>query len=91
MDPRNTIKSLIPEEIIKDVPVEKRNHVATKIVLFFQEADPDLYAEIEKADLLPDELRIPVVEAIREAALKAREHHLEMVRLYGGKPSGPSA
>lgn len=45
MNAENTIKSLIPQSIIDDIPSEK----------------------------------------IRVAALEAHNHHLEMVRLHGGK------
>ena len=83
MDANNIIKGLIPQEIISDVPMETRNHVAGKIVMFFKEQNPELFGRLGSAGIVPPEYEGEVVAKIREAALAAKTHHNEMVKLYG--------
>ena len=85
MNANNTLKSLIPQQVIENIPQEKRAHVAAKIVKFFKEANEELYAKLEELETLPDELAAECRAKIQEAALAAHNHHLEMVKLHGGK------
>ena len=85
MNASNTIKSLIPQAVIDNVPSEKRAHVAAKIVKFFKENNEELYAKIEALDNLPEELLTECRAKIQDAALLAHNHHLEMVKLHGKK------
>ena len=82
MNVDNTIKSLIPQSIIDDIPSEKKAHVAAKIVLFFKEQNPDLYEQLAVIDSLPKEMEPGIVEKVRAAALAAHKHHFEMVRQH---------
>lgn len=96
MNANNTIKSLIPQALIDNIPQEKRAHVAAKIVKFFKEANEELYARLEESDTLSDELAAECVSRIQEAALAAHNHHLEMVKQHGGtdeikRPQGPES
>lgn len=85
MDANKIVKSLIPQAVIEGIPSEKQAHVAAKIVKFFRESAPQLYARLESAESLTEELSAECAPVIEEAVRKAREHHLEMVRLHGEK------
>ena len=85
MNAENTIKSLIPQSIIDDIPSEKKAHVAAKIVMFFKQQNPELFEQLAALESLPKEIESDIVEKMRTAALEAHNHHLEMVRLHGGK------
>ena len=85
MTANKIVKSLIPQAIREGIPSEKQAHVAAKIVKFFRESTPDLYERLEASESLTDELTAECAAAIDEAVRKAREHHLEMVKLHGGK------
>lgn len=85
MNVNNIVKSLIPQAVIEGIPTEKQAHVAAKIVKFFRESAPQLYARLEESETLTDELSAECATVIEEAVRKAREHHLEMVRLHGEK------
>ena len=82
MNAENTIKSLIPQSIIDDIPSEKKAHVAAKIVMFFKEQNPDLYERLDVIDSLPKEMESDIVEKVRAAALVAHNHHIDMVRQH---------
>ena len=75
MNQENTIKSLIPEAILGDIPSERRAHAASRIVEFFKEANPELYEQIGSLDTLSEEMRVDCVEKVRAAALAAYNHH----------------
>lgn len=75
MNQDNTIKSLIPEAILGDIPSERRAHAASRIVEFFREANPELYEQIGGLDTLSEEMRVDCVEKVRAAALAAYNHH----------------
>ena len=85
MNADKIVKSLIPQVVIEGAPSEKQAHVAAKIVKFFRESAPDLYERLEASESLTDELTAECAAAIDEAVRKAREHHLEIVKLHGGK------
>lgn len=87
MNADNTIKSLIPQSIIDDIPSEKKVHVATKIVLFFKEQNPELYEQLAVIDSLPKETELDIVDKVRTAALVAHKHHFEMVRQHSPEAS----
>lgn len=82
MNVDNTIKSLIPSAIIEDIPSEKRVYVATRIVQFFKEQNPELYSQLEAAEDFPKEMEADIVEKIRDAALAAHNHHFEMLKQH---------
>lgn len=75
MNQDNTIKSLIPKAILEDIPSERRAHVASRIVEFFMEANPELYEQIGGLDTLSEEMMVDCVEKVRAAALAAYNHH----------------
>lgn len=77
MNVDNTIKSLIPQSIIDDIPSEKKAHVAAKIVMFFKEQNPELYDNLVAMGSLPKEMESDIVEKVRAAALAAHNHHFE--------------
>ena len=77
MNVENTIKSLIPQSIIDDIPSEKKAHVAAKIVMFFKEQNPDLFEQLAALESLPKEMESDIVEKVRAAALAAHNHHFE--------------
>ena len=85
MNANNIVKSLIPQSVIQNIPSEKQAHVADKIVKLFKESAPELYARLEACESLTDELSAECATVIGDAVRKAREHHLEMVRLHGEK------
>ena len=85
MNANNIVKSLIPQSVIQNIPSEKQAHVAAKIVKLFKESAPELYARLEVCESLTDELPAECATVIGDAVRKAREHHLEMVRLHGEK------
>ena len=85
MNANNIVKSLIPQSVIQNIPSEKQAHVAAKIVKLFKESAPVLYARLEVCESLTDELSAECATVIGDAVRKAREHHLEMVRLHGEK------
>ena len=85
MNAENTIKSLIPQSIIDDIPSEKKAHVAAKIVMFFKQQNPDLYEQLAALESLPKEMESDIIEKVRAAALEAHNHHMEMVKLHGEK------
>ena len=85
MNAENTIKSLIPQSIIDDIPSEKKAHVAAKIVMFFKRQNPDLFEQLAALESLPKEMESEIIEKVRVAAQEAHNHHLKMVRLHGGK------
>lgn len=85
MNANNIVKSLIPQSVIQNIPSEKQAHVAAKIVKLFKESAPELYARLEACVSLTDELSAECATVIGDAVRKAREHHLEMVRLHGEK------
>ena len=85
MNANNIVKSLIPQAVIEAIPQEKQAHVAAKIVKFFKETAPELYDRLEAASSLTGELSAECAPVIEEAVRKAREHHLEMLRLHGEK------
>lgn len=75
MNQDNTIKSLIPKAILEDIPSERRAHVASRIVEFFREANPELYEQIGDLATLSEEMMMDCVEKVRAAALAAYNHH----------------
>lgn len=77
MNAENTIKSLIPQSIIDDIPSEKKVHVAAKIVMFFKQQNPELFEQLAALESLPKEMESDIVEKVRAAALAAHKHHLE--------------
>lgn len=87
MNADNTIKSLIPQSIIEDIPSEKKAHVAAKIILFFKEQNPDLYEQLAGIDSLPKEMELDIVDKVRAADLAAHNHHFEMVRQHNPEAS----
>ena len=82
MNVENTIKSLIPQSIIDDIPSEKKAHVAAKIVMFFKEQNPELYEQLAVLESLPKEMESDINEKVRTAALEAHNHHLETAVLF---------
>ncbi|MGM9752590.1 MAG: hypothetical protein ACI3ZK_00855 [Candidatus Cryptobacteroides sp.] len=85
MNISDTIKELIPQSILEAVPQEKRAHVSAKIVKFVKDLYPELSERVEQSESLDGELKALLSQAIATAAAKAREHHLEMVKLHGQK------
>jgi hypothetical protein len=79
MNQENTIKCLIPQPIIDNMPSSRREEAAGMIVHFFKEANPDLYETLGVLDALSDEIKVECVEKIRTAALVAHRHYLEMI------------
>ena len=80
MNQDNTIKCLIPQSIIDNLPTGRREEAAGMIVHFFKEANSELYDRLGVLDSLPDDIEAECVEKIREAALDAHMHHLENVQ-----------
>lgn len=77
MNQENTIKCLIPQPIIDNLPSGRREEAAGMIVHFFRKANPDLYDLLATLDSLTDEIKAECVEKIRHAALEAHKHYLE--------------
>ena len=78
MNQENTIKCLIPQPIIDNLPSDKREEAAGMIVRFFKEANPELYDKLGALDALTDDIKTDCVEKIRLAALEAHRHQLMM-------------
>lgn len=62
MNQENTIKCLIPQPIIDNMPSSRREEAAGMIVHFFKEANPDLYEKLGVLDALSDEIKVECVE-----------------------------
>lgn len=77
MNQDNTIKCLIPQPIIDNLPSDRREQVAGIIVHFFKEANPELYDLLGAVDSLTDDIKADCVEKIRNAALEAHEFFLK--------------
>ncbi len=80
MNQDNTIKCLIPQPIIDNLPSGCREQAAGMIVHFFREANPELYDKIGEMDSLTDEVKSECIEKIRYAALEAHKDYLEKTR-----------
>lgn len=80
MNQENTIKCLIPQPIIDNLPSGRREEAAGMIVYFFREANPELYDRIGVMDSLTDEVKAECVEKIRLAALEAHKNYLEKTK-----------
>ncbi len=81
MNQENTIKCLIPQPIIDNLPSSRREQAAALIVNFFKEANPELYDRLGVLDSLTDDIKTECVEKIRLAALEAHRFHLEMTNM----------
>lgn len=77
MNQANTIKSMIPPGILRYIPSERREEEAGNIVACFREADPGLYEQIGRWDVVPDEMIPVIVEKVRRAAAVSKERHLK--------------
>lgn len=80
MNQENTIKCLIPQPIIDNLPSGRREEAARMIVHFFKEANPELYDRIGLLDSLTEDIKVECVEKIRLAALEAHKHHLDVMK-----------
>ena len=67
MNQDNTIKCLIPQPIIDNLPSGSREHAAGMIVHFFRKANPELYDKITV--MLPDEKMRRVGQSVAAASL----------------------
>lgn len=76
MNPENTIKCLIPQSIIDNLPPGRREDVAGMIVRFFKEANPELYNRLGALDSLTEDITAECVGKIRFAALEAHKFYL---------------
>ena len=76
MNQDNTIKCLIPQPIIDNLPSGRREQAAELIVHFFREANPNLYDMLGSLDALTDEIKTECIERIRLAALEAHRYSL---------------
>ena len=77
MNPENTIKCLIPQPIIENIPSFRREDAARTIVHFFKEANPELYDLLGAVDSLTDDIKAECVEKIRNAALEAHKFYIK--------------
>ena len=80
MNQENTIKCLIPQPIIDNLPSGRREEAAGMIVYFFREANPELYDRIGVMDSLTEEVKAECVEKIRLASLEAHKNYLEKTK-----------
>ena len=65
---KNTIKSMIPERLLKLVPTAVRDKWANRIVDKVKAHNPALYAAIGQWSFIPDEEKETVINEILEAA-----------------------
>ena len=77
MNPENTIKCLIPQPIIENIPSGRREMAAGMIVHYFREANPELFDRLSILDSLTDDVKDKCVEKIRLAALEAHKHQID--------------
>ena len=77
MNVDNTLKSLIPQNILEGIPSERRAHVADRIIQFFREQNQTLYDQIARLGELTDEMTADCTEKIRAAALSAHNHYFK--------------
>lgn len=68
MNQKNTIKSMIPERLLKLVPSEVRDKWANRIVEKVKAHNPAVYAAIGQWSYIPDEEKETVVNEILYAA-----------------------
>jgi len=68
MNPKNTIKGLIPQRLLVLVPPADRDKWADRIVEKFKVQNPECYAAIGEWRSVPDEEREDVVNRILSAA-----------------------
>ena len=68
MNQKNTIKSMIPERLLKLVPSPVRDKWANRIVEKVKAHNPDLYADMGQWSFIPDEKKETVVNEILSAA-----------------------
>lgn len=68
MNQKNTIKSMIPERLLKLVPTAVRDKWANRIVDKVKAHNPALYAAIGQWSFIPDEEKETVINEILEAA-----------------------